>query len=283
MKKRKPVFAGSWYPSEAKACEAEIASFLSTGSRDRDSRKEWNGGIVPHAGWYFSGKIACQVIERLSTGPKPDAVCIFGMHLHEASPNYIMTEGAWETPFGDLPICVDLAADLAREFPFEIETADLYSPDNTIELQLPFVKYFFPEAEIVPMGVAPTSTSLLIGRFAVRRATEKGLRIKVLGSTDLTHYGDNYGFSPHGRGPAAHEWVREENDRRVVDGMAAMDADSVLQEAKRSHNACCAGAVAAAIAAGREMGATRGETVAYATSYEKSPGNSFVGYVGIVF
>jgi len=44
-----------------------------------------------------------------------------------------------------------------------------------------------------------------------------------------------------------------------------------------------AGAAAAAIAAGREMGATRGETVAYATSYEKSPGNSFVGYVGIVF
>jgi hypothetical protein len=31
------------------------------------------------------------------------------------------------------------------------------------------------------------------------------------------------------------------------------------------------------------MGAGRARQVAYATSYDKSPGDSFVGYVGIVF
>jgi AmmeMemoRadiSam system protein B len=48
-------------------------------------------------------------------------------------------------------------------------------------------------------------------------------------------------------------------------------------------NACCSGAAATAIAAAKQLGAQQGETIAYATSYDKSSGSSFVGYVGIVF
>jgi MEMO1 family protein len=57
----------------------------------------------------------------------------------------------------------------------------------------------------------------------------------------------------------------------------------VIQEARKSGNACCAGAAAAAIAAGKKMGAVHALEIGYATSYEKSPGDSFVGYTGIVF
>jgi AmmeMemoRadiSam system protein B len=79
------------------------------------------------------------------------------------------------------------------------------------------------------------------------------------------------------------DWVKNDNDRRVIDRMLAMDAEGALSEGLRSQNACCAGAVAATIAATRKMGAESGYELAYATSYDVRPDTSFVGYVGIIF
>lgn len=283
MKKRKAIFAGSWYPKTAQACEKEIRQFMADGGAHPQRTSELVGGIVPHAGWYYSGSIACNVIRRLAEGPAPDVIFIFGMHLRANSPNYIMTEGAWETPFGDLIIASEIAARLARQFSFQVETADRFTEDNTIELQLPFIKFFFKDSRIVPMGVPPAPHSLEIGKYAAGQAAELGLKAKVLGSTDLTHYGANYGFSPKGSGPRAHEWVRNENDQAVITAMLALDPLGVLKEAGQKQNACCAGAAATAIAMAKAMGADTPEKIAYATSHEKSPGDSFVGYVGIVF
>jgi len=283
MKARKAMFAGSWYPDSAAACEREIVSFIKSAKGPTAGDKRLVGGIVPHAGWYFSGKIACNVIYRLNQEPPPDVIVVFGMHLHPASPRYLMTEGAWNTPFGDLPIAADLAHTLAKRFEFEIETVDHYSRDNTIELQLPFIKYFFENTAIVPIGVPPATASLEVAHAVVDIAAGLGLKLKILGSTDLTHYGLNYGFSPKGIGASAVDWVRDENDKRILDAMTAMDPERVIREALESQNACCAGAAAAAIAAAKQLGAAEAETIAYATSYDKSPGDSFVGYVGVVF
>ena len=40
---------------------------------------------------------------------------------------------------------------------------------------------------------------------------------------------------------------------------------------------------AAAVAAASELGATQAESLAYATSHDRHPGESFVGYSGVVF
>ena len=130
---------------------------------------------------------------------------------------------------------------------------------------------------------APARSSLEIGRAVVRIAADLGLKLKVLGSTDLTHYGSNYGFTPKGTGRSAVQWVREENDRKVIAAMLAMDSEGVVKEALASFNSCCSGAAAAALASGKALGAEKAELLAYATSYDKNPGESFVGYAGLVF
>jgi AmmeMemoRadiSam system protein B len=56
-----------------------------------------------------------------------------------------------------------------------------------------------------------------------------------------------------------------------------------MAEALENQNACCPGAAATAIEAGRRLGAKEAESLSYATSHDRSPGESFVGYVGIVF
>ena len=97
MELRKAVFAGSWYPDRAAACDEEIEAFLSSDADSPDTdQPQWIAGIVPHAGWYFSGRIACRVINRLKGADPIDLVVVFGMHLHPQSPNYMMTTGAWE-------------------------------------------------------------------------------------------------------------------------------------------------------------------------------------------
>jgi AmmeMemoRadiSam system protein B len=172
---------------------------------------------------------------------------------------------------------------MAGRFSFKVETADDFTPDNTIELQLPFVKHFFPDARIVPIGAPPTAEAPAMGRAAVEISNRLGRRIRIVGSTDLTHYGPNYGFSPKGTGPAAVSWVKEENDRRIIEAILTLSPDQVIKEALSHQNACCAGAAATAIAAGAALGADAAELVAYATSYDKHPGDSLVGYAGVVF
>ncbi len=283
MKIRNADFAGSWYPADAEDCEREIQKFLKEDYEEPELNHRPIGGIVPHAGWFFSGSISCKVIKALEDDGDVDVFVIFGMHLHAGSPNYIMTDGAWATPFGKLEIEQNIAKELAQKFSFIIETPQNYIRDNTIELQLPFIKYFFKKTKIIPIGVPPIRSSLEIGAATSKIANRMGLRLKIIGSTDLTHYGLNYGFLPKGLGADALSWVRNENDQRIIDAMLSMDPENVIREATKNQNACCAGAAATAIAAGKQMGAQTARKLAYATSYEKNPGESFVGYVGIIF
>ena len=233
MKTRKATFSGSWYPSQAGECEKEIKTFLSDENVNTCRKKNTKGGIVPHAGWYFSGSIACNVIHCVTKEEQPDVIFIFGMHLHPGSSPYIMVEGSWQTPFGELQIADEIASDLKNHFAFIVETTTDFTPDNTIELQLPFIKYFTGDAKIVPVGVPPSDLSIKIGRY-VAEVTEKfGVKSKVIGSTDLTHYGSNYGFSPKGTGEKAHEWVTSENDQSIIDAMLLMDPEEVLMQAEK--------------------------------------------------
>ena len=283
MKYRPADFAGSWYPSSRSDCLKTIEDYIKSGPPCPEEGQEAVGGIVPHAGWYFSGKIACNVIKCLGEGSSSDTVILFGRHLHSGSPNYIMEAGEWETPLGFLKIDDELSRKIAAEFSFSLETTNSYEQDNTIELQLPFVKYFFPQAMILPVGIPPRPSSIEIGKRIVEIGQSLGRKMVVIGSTDLTHYGYNYGFTPKGTGKSAVEWVKDENDRQMIDLMLTMDAKRVIDEALRNFNACCGGAVAAAISAVKQIGAISASELIYSTSYDIRPDSSFVGYVGIVF
>lgn len=283
MDLRKAMFRGSWYPATAGECEKEIRDFLNREQAPGETGDPYAGGIVPHAGWYFSGAIACNVIERLSRGPKPDVLAVFGMHLPPGVPAVLMAEGAWETPFGELRVDTRITGELKRRFTFKEETPRDFTQDNTIELQLPFIKYFFEDIPIVTLGLPPGGDASEIAGALVEITRELKLELKVIGSTDLTHYGLNYGFTPKGAGQTAREWVRDENDGKVIEAMLDMDPARVMDEALQNQSACCPGAAAGAIEAVRGLGATRAETLAYATSFDKSPGDNFVGYVGVLF
>lgn len=281
MQIRQAMLAGSWYPAVASRCRAEIEAFP-VGS-DPEDQSHVLGAIVPHAGWYYSGHVAWDAIRQIGPRKDVDLIVVFGMHLSGYAAPVVMTQGAWETPLGPLPVHEAVAKAVSERFSCVIETTERFSPDNTIEVQLPLIRHAFPNASIVGIGVPASPDATAIGRFAAEQALRHASGVRILGSTDLTHYGPNYGFTDYGRAANAIEIVKREHDLPMIEAMLALDAERVLRLAAEKQNACCAGAVAAAIAAATVLGAKKARLVRYGTSYERHAADSFVGYAAVCF
>ena len=144
------------------------------------------------------------------------------------------------------------------------------------------VKYFFPDSKVLAIRPPASPKALELGEAVVAVARELNLSLLAFGSTDLTHYGPNYGWAPQGIGPQAVKWVREVNDQRLLSEVLKLDGAGLLRAAQEDRSACSAGGAAAAVAAARKLGARKAVLHDYYTSYEIMPGDSFVGYAGIL-
>jgi AmmeMemoRadiSam system protein B len=258
-----------WYPRAPR----EVVRFL----RGKEIRFKAVAAVAPHAGWGYSGAIAAAAVSALENG---GTVVVAGGHLPGgASPLYAW-EDAVETPLG--PIMID--RELRNCIEKTVGGGEDTSADNTVEVLLPMVKYFLPNAYIVWMRLPADESSYRVGQ-AIAEASEKIRRKTVfLGSTDLTHYGKNYGFSPVGSGPDALKWMREVNDKAFITAVERGVPADVLRAAESGGAACSAGAVLAAMGFISRFyhSEPRGRLLGYGTSADTSEDgdipDSFVGY-----
>ena len=305
MSVRAPAVAGQFYPASAKECWAEVKDYLamagggtgaaSSAAKDHPVAKgpeqihHMIGGIVPHAGWVCSGAVAAEVIQALTRDQTPETVVIFGaVHRMSGPQAAVFGRGHWRTPLGDAAIDEELASAVVQASSTVVADPDLHRLEHSIEVQVPFVQYVARSAKLLPIMVPPGASSALVGRVVAQQAQAIGRKVTFLGSTDLTHYGPRYQFAPQGVGTAGLKWAKAVNDRRMLDLILRLQADAVVGEAQQHHNACGGGAVAAAIAAGLEMGADRAQLLRHTTSYEVLRSqwgemDDSVGYAGVVF
>ena len=263
-----------WYPGGRENTIREIERF-----RSRSRRGEGNAlaGIAPHAGWSFSGSIACHVFQALAADA--ETIVVIGGHLTPHSGLLAASEQGYETPLGVLTADLELLEELRSTFALR---EDIYA-DNTVEVQLPLLKYLHPEARALYLRASPSAEALELGEQLAAASQRLGRKIAVIGSTDLTHYGDNYGFTPKGTGVGAVKWVKEVNDRRLVEALLALELEQALELGVGEHSACSVGAAVAAARFAERSGAEGGELLEYTTSYDLSPSPFFVGYAGIIY
>ncbi|MDR2613601.1 MAG: AmmeMemoRadiSam system protein B [Deltaproteobacteria bacterium] len=287
---RRSPLAGRWYPASAREIAREIAGWEDY--RGADCAAAAVGGpprtkalcTVPHAGWYFSGRLAARALEAAGAvlGPEgPEVAVVLGGHLPPGAPVIAYAEDAWETPLGPVELAPGLVPELAGASGGRLRFRTWEGPtgDNTVEVELPLVKHFFPRARVLALRAAPDrSAETLAGALLDVLRDRKTL---FVASTDLTHYGDAYGFSPAGPGPAG-ERFREENDRAFVEAALAMDAGAMLNLGNRRSAACSAGAAAAIGRIAAELKAA-GRLIDYYASTDILPGEQSVGYAGIVY
>ena len=262
-----------WYPRNPK----EVSAFLEASMGKTGSAR---AAISPHAGWYYSGRIAAAGIASLSRDA--ETIVVLGGHLSSSSAPLFAMEDAVRTPFGSLPIDNDLREVLLKK----LDGKDDRFRDNTVEVLLPMVHHFFPNAKLIWLRLPAALDSYEAGRIISAAAEKSGKKVNVLGSTDLTHYGINYGFAPKGTGAAALKWVREVNDANFIKAVDEGKPDLVLSRAENDCSACSAGAVLGAMGFVDAQALGKAKLLEYGTSADvqgtETP-DSFVGYAAFSF
>jgi AmmeMemoRadiSam system protein B len=165
---RSPIMDGLFYPEDT----AGVLSYIQNIGLKRGKGGLAKAIIAPHGAWEISGSVAGEAFASAAgrTGRKsPSRVVIMGA-LHDNREDGILLSDShsFQTPLGDLPVD-QMACGWLESYSPLFKVNDIpHLREHSIEILLPFVKYCFPHAAIVP---------ILMGQ---KPASHEGKRISVL-------------------------------------------------------------------------------------------------------
>ena len=288
MNLRQPVRAGSFYESIPSSCRNHAVKLIEAANVPDDTPPAF-GGIVPHAGWSYSGRLAALTLKAVLRDPQVDTLVLLGAdHCGTVRRGEVFDTGTWRSPLGDVQVNEALAQAIIRADGCLRANPKAHTYEHSLEVQVPIIQVLKPSIQIVPIGIPPINQAVQVGEVIGRVLKERFPHARVVGSSDLTHHGGHFP-APGGRGLQGVEWT-EKNDQRILSLMENMQAAEIIEEAAEHGNACGAGAIAATVAAAKVMGSAQGLVLSYTNSYriihEQSPEESddtAVGYASVVF
>jgi len=265
---RPPAVAGRFYPGEPARLSAQLDSFLA--DQTHAERICARACLVPHAGYIYSGAVAAAVYLRVEI---PARVILTGpRHFPRGAPLAILSEGAWQTPLGLAQINQGLARKIAHACPLLREDQVAHSAEHSLEVQVPFLQRLAPAFTFVPivLGAVPYDELETLGRALAKVIREDPEPILLIASSDMNHYE-----------PDA---VTRVKDRKAIEPLLSLEPRELYDTVRREDISMCGyGAAVAMLTAVRQLGATQGTLVRYATSGEASGDfDQVVGYAGII-
>jgi MEMO1 family protein len=286
---RNAVVAGQFYPGTERSLQQQLQDcFLEKRGYGKlpvlqKTLGPLRGLVVPHAGFIYSGAIASHAYGRLAEQGFADTFIILGPnHTGMGSGVSVMTQGAWKTPLGIVPINEPLAESLATGIIDQDDSAHTY--EHSIEVQLPFLQFLSQgrNFSFVPvcMMMQDYDTVADIGEILTKAIPTSKKRIILIASSDFSHAGFNYRSSPP-PGMRVDEYAKQQ-DALAINEILALDPLGLIETVEQ-HNItmCGSGPVAAMMIAAKNLSASRAELLKYGTSYEVHPGSSCVGYGAI--
>jgi hypothetical protein len=291
MRTRRAIVAGQFYPAQHDSCIHQINECLDAKPLREPLPQTIVAGIVPHAGWTFSGSLAALVFSAIrQQHEKIHTFVVLGAaHGYFGALPVVCDRGVWETPLGEAAIDEELAGAVLSTGS-AVSDCEAHLGEHSIEVQVPFIQYLFAGARILPIVVPPRDSALALGEsLGEIIGQQEQKKVVCIGSTDLTHYGPRYGFTPRGTDRKALEWAQNVNDKKFIDLALQLKPERLLTTAAEDCNACGPGAAAATIAAAKKLGSQRGVLLAQTTSNEVmlerlgTTSADAVGYAAIVF
>ena len=228
--------------------------------------------ICPHAGFIYSGPVACHSFYAISLSKSKLAIITGPNHYGIGQNVASMVDSSWKTPLGLVKVDSESALEL-REYLGILELDSFsHSKEHSIEVQIPILQETFPnEMKILPVSLITQEqkTATQVGSAIAELAKKKDALL--IGSSDFTHYEEN-GF--------AHK-----QDMALIEPILKLDVDGFYRVLHEKHvTACGDGAIASTMIACKELGATEGKLLKYATSGDISGDkSSVVGYASIIF
>ena len=176
---REPIHSGSFYPNSK---EEILKLFNEYNLKASNSKLIKNiAGIIPHAGYMFSGRCASTVYNEISKLGKPEHIIIF-------SPSHTgLGEGISDmdflTPMGTVKI--DPLINEIKNFISINNRAHIY--EHAIEVHLPFLQFIFGEINVIPIII----NSVREGLIDYLSRLEKTL---FIASSDFIHHGERFEY-----------------------------------------------------------------------------------------
>jgi len=266
---RPPVVAGQFYTGDGQALGAEIDGYLAEITPE-SLPGEVLALIVPHAGYVYSGRVAARAYRQIQEKPFRNVAVVAPSHRAAFAGASVYHQGGYRTPLGVVPVNAALAGDLMARSDRLNFYPQAHAHEHSLEVQLPFLQRSLKSFQLVPivMGDHDLTTCRMLADALASIAGENGLLL--VASTDLSHF--------HSQDQA------RILDETVLQKVAAFDPEG-LHDTLRSGRgeACGAGPMVAVMMAAREMGATGGRVLQYATSGDVSGDRqNVVGYMAAV-
>jgi MEMO1 family protein len=202
-KVRAPVLAGGagdpgWYPGSAAELRQSVQGYLNAAALPPGSKAHAAlpaALIVPHAGHRWSGPTAAYAYKTIEGKSFRRVFILAPNHRAPLSGAAVPSYTAFATPLGEVPVDTEVTEALAKQPGFVMDDQP-HVHEHAIEIQLPFLQVALkPGFRIVPIIVGEISTDKAAQLAAVLRSSISQGDL-VLISSDFTHYGPNFDYTP---------------------------------------------------------------------------------------
>ncbi|MDE2443488.1 MAG: AmmeMemoRadiSam system protein B [Methanocorpusculum sp.] len=256
--------AGMFYPKAAEELKALLDALFSSTVTSVTSPY---GVLVPHAGYIYSGRCAACAYAKIPETFSGTFVVIGPSH---AGCITATADLVWETPLGPvLPDELLAAALTAVGIPNRPDL--LRVQENSLEVQMPFIRYRFPQAKVVPVLLGDQSLSE-VRRVAAALAQAIDVvhaDVVIIASGDGSHYV-----------PAA---VAERDDLTVLAAAAKLDVQAFYEKLIEIKPSMCGyGCIAVLMLVAKQLGAREAKVIMYQTSGDATgDSREVVGYAAM--
>lgn len=182
---RPAAVAGTFYPGEASALAAEVATYLASASAGKREGAP-KAIIAPHAGYVYSGPIAGTVYARIASLAGRVRRVVLAGPAHRVHVPGVAVPAAREfaTPLGSIALDSEAIA-IASSFPF-VEVSDrAHALEHSLEVHLPFLQAALGDFRLVPLVVGDAVPAQMA---ALLEALWGGEETLIVVSSDLSHY-----------------------------------------------------------------------------------------------
>src|SRR5215470_1742562 len=148
--------AGSFYPSEAEELRRLIDDCLESSPLGpqgaRSPSPSLIGGLVPHAGYIYSGPCAAHFYALLDHSIQ--RVILLGVnHQGRGAKAALSPWDIWRTPFSDVTVDQEANELLQRLASFIKRDDRAHAQEHSIEVQLPFLQRVLRDFTFVPVSL----------------------------------------------------------------------------------------------------------------------------------
>lgn len=265
---RKPVVAGQFYDSNPGRVYPMVDRFLGLAEEKRTDKTILV--MAPHAGYVFSGPVCGKT---LATANLESTILMLGPNHTGLGERFSLWPGGqWDIPGGSVPVDEELAAALLGGCPQVQPDTDAHVREHSLEVILPFLKQLNSSTTIVPIAISAFSFDDLqeVGKDIGRVLKEFERPVSIVVSSDMSHM--------------ISEDEAKQLDSVAIEAAVALDPHGLFTTVRQNNITMCGVLpMTVGLFAALELGATKGELIAYATSgavtgdYDK-----VVGYAGVL-